>query len=247
MLKSILNGKTLHLRCSLNAKFRLAAGTLLIWDLCLITYGVPIFFVMIPPLIMSIFWIQKLSLGLAQQLRTFRSANNAALFSQITEVRSGLEHIRTMGYRDGFFRMYLHILEEEQRIGATSLKSQLWRLMCQYLLTTVILITITLSGTSGKAGITAGGVGLAWLLGQWTWLVVHNTLDPLIYLEESSASAARLKAFMALEPEPDHDEIPQDWPARGSIKFDNVNATYTYVHRPLLVQNVLGGLLTTLL
>lgn len=144
-----------------------------------------------------------------------------------------MEHIRTMGYRDRFFRKYLHILEDEQRISATSLKSQLWRLMCQYLLTTMILITVTISGTSGRAGITVGGVGLAWLLGQWTWLVIHNMLNPIIYLEESSASAARLKAFMALEPEANNAEIPEDWPATGSIKFDNVNATYTYVCHPL--------------
>lgn len=188
--------------------------------------------VMIMPLmIVLVYLLQFFYLRTSRQVRYLDLEAKTPLYSQLTEMISGLEHIRSFGWEDEALNESFILLDHSQVSVYYMATIQRWLLLMLDMLITIITLCLVVLASYWTATTSQPSIGLG-LLATTEWNVnVTNLINYWTKLETSLGAAERLRSFIAETPvEKDRNtEELVDWPVRGAISFKNVTARYGYV------------------
>lgn len=215
---------------SLNTGFDASAGcSILSIDICLIINGIPQIVFFVPFLLLAGYWVKVFYFRALQQLRLLGEVANAELQSRNVEIRAGLEHIRAMGWYDFYLAQSFHALDDLQRIDYAKFQLHAWLGVFLHLITSAMMVIATALAVTMAGSLPAGGVFLAFFCAQFMQNELSNFFNWGTIYGDASRAAARIRAFTCSLKSEDAAApfaIPQEWPERGAVRFDAVNATY---------------------
>jgi ATP-binding cassette subfamily C (CFTR/MRP) protein 1 len=191
------------------------------------------------PLCLLVLWvIQRFYLRTSRQLRFLDLEAKTPLYTQFTEMLSGLATIRAFGWSPAFLADSVRLLDTSQKPFYTMFCVQRWLGVVLDLFVAgmaVVLVTAALRATGTTS---QGAIGLAMvnLIGFNQTLSLF--LDSWTKLETSLGAIARLKWVTNNVPNENkqgENGVPEsDWPLRGAVTFDNVTASYSDTMEPVL-------------
>lgn len=190
--------------------------------------------ILIPFLCLMFYGIQLVYLRTSRQLRMLDLEAKTPLFKQLTEMGSGVEHIRAFRWEKQYLQQSYELIDESQKPFYYMSAIQRWLglvLDVVNLILGLILLCFALywNNTTSESGIGLGFIGLLTLGTNFS-----HFMELYALMETSLAAVARLRTFVQDTPQERDDPNPVQvgvkWPSEGKIEFKNVSAGYMYVH-----------------
>lgn len=229
--------------------------TLIVMNIGVIAAGADYASVLIPFLLVVLYVLQAFYLRTSRQMRLLDLEAKSPLYTQVSEMLTGIEHIRSFGWQSATIQKSLTLLDYSQTPFYYMYSIQRWLLlvldMCAALMST-LLVAIAVLWTSSA---TQPSLGLALLAATQYSRTTRLWVVRWTALETSLGAVTRLQNFMNTTPverrhtfgvNPDGERDPEHimeendleplrgWPTAGCIEFDNVNAMYRYLCTPSL-------------
>lgn len=185
----------------------------------------------IPFLLIAVYVLQNFYLRTSKQMRILDLEAKTPLFSKMTEIALGVDHIRAYGWQQqNMARIYV-ALDQSQKSFYYMYTVQRWLLVAISLISlvvAVILLAVALFVTNSSS---QAGLGLAMMSVINFQAALNSLLIQWTALETSLGAVARLKNFLRDTPVEKDDETaseqPASWPSKGEIEFKNVSASYS--------------------
>lgn len=184
------------------------------------------------PFICAIFYVvQLIYLRTSRQIRMLDLESKTPLYKQLSEMGSGVEHIRAFHWEKEFLQQSYDMIDESQKPFYYMSCIQRWLglvLDLINLVTALVLICFALywNNTTSESGIGLGFLGLLNLGNNFA-----HFMELFAQMESSLAAVARLRFFVNDTPQEEDDidaeQLDAAWPSNGKIKFRNVSAAYT--------------------
>lgn len=180
-----------------------------------------------------LFFLQRYYLRTSRQVRLVDIEAKAPLYKHFLETLSGVTTIRVYGCVSVFHRQHQQMLDLAQAPYYMLFCIQQWLVLVLDLLVgglAVVIAAIALSSptSSSNNNISAGSLGVSLVLVLQFNSLLSQSIQAWTKLETSIGAVHRVQRFVKdtpQEPVGNHTTIP-GWPAQGSIRFENVSATY---------------------
>ena len=191
----------------------------------------------VPPLLLVLYFVQRFYLRTSRQMRHIDLERKTPIYTQLTEIATGLQYIRALGWEQSMLGRGMELLDLSQRPYYQMFTIQRWLGVVMDLL--VFCVALVILGVSLNLKFTATEASLA--LGLVTLLKFSDDLARIISdwtnLETSVGALARIREFIEKTPKQtnpsgDAGGIPDNWPASGHINIQNLVARYRYVCSP---------------
>lgn len=183
----------------------------------------------VPGVLVVVYFVQNFYLRTSRQLRFLDIEAKAPLFSHFLEVLGGLTSVRAYGWGAQYSQHNREVLNDSQKPYYLLFTVQRWLTLVLNLLVAGIAILLVGVVTTQRASATS-------LLGVALFNVVSfgGTLEQLVtdwtQLEQSIGAVARIRGYVAAvkteDLETEDGAVPEDWPKRGNIEFQDVVASY---------------------
>ena len=183
-----------------------------------------------PPVILTVWVLQKYYLRTSRQLRLLDLEAKSPLYSHFIESLSGLVTIRAFGWAENFQKQNMAFLDTSQKPYYLLFCIQRWLALILDLMVAFLAVILMVLVVKLRTSISGGFVGLALL----NVMSFNESLSQIIQmwtqLETSFGAIARLKNFSATTacenlPGETHG-VPENWPEQGAIEIKNVSASY---------------------
>ena len=195
-----------------------------------IVFALPIFIVVIIPVGIVYYFVQKFYVSTARQVKRLESISRSPIYTHFSESISGASTIRAFDRDDDF------ILENESRIDNNQIcyypgyVSSRWLSVRLEIIGNIVLMFAALFAVLSRGSINPGSVGLSLsyalnVTGQLNMLVRQSS-----EVETNMVSVERIKEYQEIVQEAAFD-VPEndpgnEWPEHGVIKFDNYQTRY---------------------
>ncbi|KAM3534059.1 hypothetical protein MY4038_002712 [Beauveria bassiana] len=197
---------------------------------------------LIPLILLALFFIQRYYLRTSRQLRHLQLEAQAPLVTAVRETSEGLIYIRGFGWECQALTRALFLLDRSQKPLYLSYAAQQVLGLSTDLVAAVMAIFLTVLSLYIKHGRSANSAGVSFL----SIVVIGSTLNQLVIqwttLEMAIGALSRVRSFVTETPtetEKDTRSLPQDWPSRGEVLLENVSARYrNATDEPYVVKNV---------
>lgn len=182
----------------------------------------------IPPLFVVLYLIQHYYLRTSRQIRYLDLESKTPIYTQLTEITSGLQYIRAFGWEKDMLDHGLELLDTSQRPYYQMFTIQRWLGVVMDLI--VFFLALVILGVSLNLTFTATEASLA--LGLVTLLKFSDDLAAIVLdwtmLETSVGALARIRGFIETTPKEENPvgEVAENWPASGHITMRDVVASY---------------------
>ncbi|POM71270.1 ATP-binding cassette (ABC) Superfamily, partial [Phytophthora palmivora] len=201
-----------------------------------LTY-IPIFFVFL--------YIGQYFKKTSSEIKRLEGVTRTPVYNLFSETLSGLQTIRAFRMEDNFIKQNRRVVDANSNLYFTYWAASRWLATRLDLLSVVIIFVVTLYlvATVGSVGSLTSGLSLTYSLMltsmvQWVMRSVDRT-------DNAMTSVERLLYFRQIESEIDTgktvdellDEDSLSWPARGTIRFDNLCLRYR-PELPLVLKGV---------
>ncbi|KAF4333749.1 Canalicular multispecific organic anion transporter 2 [Fusarium beomiforme] len=191
--------------------------------------GASYFGAFLPISFLALYLIQKYYLRTSRQMRLLDLEAKTPLYTQFTEITTGLSTIRSFGWTNELLDESFGMLNISQKPFYLMFCIQRWLELVLDLFVAgmaILLVTIALRipGTTSE-----GAIGLAMVNLLGLNLTLTTVIDQWTTLETSLGAIARLKSFIQSTPNENKQgetEIPANWPL-GEVVFDSVTASYS--------------------
>lgn len=170
------------------------------------------------------------------EVRLFDFDARLALFNNLVDLASGIEHIRAFGWQRQFLRRTFDLLGTSQRTHYYSLLMQHSLTLSIDLFVLCVALTVTSFPLSfGLATQATMGISLITVVGLSTF--TRDVIDSWSRFTAALAPVHHIAKFIMDAPKPkkiaaanfDAADTSIRWPTSGGIKFENVTA-HLYVH-----------------
>ena len=186
--------------------------------------------IIIPFLLTLIYVLQLYYLRTSRQLRLLDIEANSPIYTFLTECSEGIYHIRALQNRQQYLSQGLELLDQSQKPFYYRYCIQRW--LAVVLDLTVGATAVTLAALAlniGSASQAAVGLGLLKVM-QLSSYVAHF-IEQWVDLETSLGALSRIREFEKYTPQEeggagDVPTLPDNWPHRGQIRVENVNADH---------------------
>lgn len=189
--------------------------------------------ILIPICGVPFYFLQKFYLRTSRQLRQLQLENQVPIVKQITEVATGMEHIRPMRMQKAFIDGGFYNIDQSSKAVYYMRCIQQWlALVVNMLVMVIAVVMIVIALTSRRfASENSIGVGMVTLipLGENMGIAVKVWTE----LETALGAMARLKWFTKTTPsEPNAEATPEQasqfasWPKTGKVEFRDTCASY---------------------
>ncbi|KAK9772774.1 putative ABC transporter [Seiridium cardinale] len=183
-----------------------------------------------PPLLVVLYFLQKLYLHESRQIRFLDLESRAAVYSNFLETLEGVSAIRAFGWQSSSVDQNVERLDVSQGPHYLMKMIQLWLAVVLDLLVAGLAVMVVSLAVILRSSTTGGQIGLALNLVITISTTLVRLLEQWTSLETSLGAVARIKTLEAtLLPEDKEDEDsepPVGWPKQGSIEFRDVTASY---------------------
>ncbi len=184
-----------------------------------------------PILIAVLYVIQNFYLRTSRQLRFMDLEAKAPLYSQFTEILSGLATVRAFGWQEALEKKNRELLDRSQRPFYLLFAVQRWLTLVLDLIVAATAVLLIVLVVKLRGTLSAGYVGIA----LFNVILFSQSIKLLVtfwtMLETHIGAIARIKIFeedSTPEDLPSENSMtPPNWPSKGAIEFSQVSAAYT--------------------
>ncbi|KAM8860010.1 ATP-binding cassette sub-family C member 2 isoform 1-T2 [Spinachia spinachia] len=199
-------------------------GTLFV--ICLAT---PFFTLVIIPLTLLYYFVQRFYVATSRQLRRLDSVSRSPIYSHFSETVSGLSVIRAYGHQERFLKHNETVIDENLKSLYPWIVSNRWLAIRLEFLGNLVVFFAALFAVISRDSLNSGLVGLSISYA----LNVTQTLNWLVRmtseLENNIVAVERVSEYSLLENEAKWvtDTRPAEkWPEQGRLQFDNYKVRY---------------------
>lgn len=190
------------------------------------------YFAIVLPVIFGMMWIiQKFYLRTSRQMRLLDIEHKAPLYTQVQETLSGLTTIRAFQWERERMKKHYELLDESQRPFYLLYCLQRWLTFSADMVIAVMAIVLITLVVTLREQIGPGFVGIALVNIMAFGLTTKGLILSWVNIEISIGAVARIKNFVASTKSEGYNEgilcdPPENWPTRGHISIQNVDASY---------------------
>ncbi|XP_041645026.1 canalicular multispecific organic anion transporter 1 [Cheilinus undulatus] len=199
-------------------------GTLFV--ICLAT---PFFTIIIIPLALVYFFVQRFYVATSRQLRRLDSVSRSPIYSHFSETVSGLSVIRAYGHQERFLKHNEVTIDENLKSVYPWIVSNRWLAIRLEFLGNLVVFFSALFAVISRNSLDSGLVGLSISYA----LNVTQTLNWLVRmtseLETNIVAVERVSEYAEIENEAQwisHTRPPEKWPKDGRVRFENFKVRY---------------------
>ena len=207
----------------------------------LISYSTPLFLVLMAPVSILYWVLQKFYIGSSRQIRRLDSITKSPVFSHFAETIVGAPTIRAFGATDRFMVESDELLAQNNRCRWAFFNSNRWLGIRVENLGNLIILAAAMLAVYSRHVISAGlaGLSISYSLlstGTLNWLV-----RMICALETNAVALERISEYTEREEEaawsrPEDADLPYNWPTRADLKLSNVSVRYREGLPPVLRQ-----------
>ncbi|XP_069548711.1 ATP-binding cassette sub-family C member 2 [Brachyistius frenatus] len=199
-------------------------GTLFV--ICLAT---PFFTIIILPLALIYYFVQRFYVATSRQLRRLDSVSRSPIYSHFSETVSGLSVIRAYNHQERFLRHNEKTIDENIKSVYPWIVSNRWLAIRLEFLGNLVVFFAALLAVISRKSLDSGLVGLSISYA----LNVTQTLNWLVRmtseLETNIVAVERVSEYTELENEAKwvtDTRPPEKWPQAGRLQFENYKVRY---------------------
>ncbi|ROL43687.1 ATP-binding cassette sub-family C member 8 [Anabarilius grahami] len=212
----------------------LSRSTLLcVSALGVISYVTPFFLIVLAPLAITCYFIQKYFRVASKDLQQLEDSTQLPLLSHFSETVEGLTTIRAFRYEPRFRQRLLQFTDANNMASLFLTAANRWlEVRMEYIGACIVLIAAVASITNSQYNHLSTGLVSNYL----NWMV-RNLAD----MEVQLGAVKRIKALLKTEPESyegllSASQLPEGWPQRGEIQIQNLSVRYDSTLKPVLKQ-----------
>ncbi|KAM3606183.1 uncharacterized protein V6R79_012047 [Siganus canaliculatus] len=199
-------------------------GTLFV--ICLAT---PYFTIVIVPLAVLYFFVQRFYVATSRQLRRLDSVSRSPIYSHFSETVSGLSVIRAYGHQERFLQHNEITIDENLKTVYPWIVSNRWLAIRLEFVGTLVVFFSALLAVIARDSLDGGLAGLSISYA----LNVTQTLNWLVRmtseLETNIVAVERVSEYSELENEAEwitNTRPTESWPEEGRLQFENYKVRY---------------------
>ncbi|XP_038593401.1 canalicular multispecific organic anion transporter 1 [Micropterus salmoides] len=199
-------------------------GTLFV--ICLAT---PFFTIIIIPLALVYYFVQRFYVASSRQLRRLDSVSRSPIYSHFSETVSGLSVIRAYGHQERFLKHNEITIDENLKSVYPWIVSNRWLAIRLEFLGNLVVFFASLFAVISRKSLNSGLVGMSISYA----LNVTQTLNWLVRmtsdLETNIVAVERVSEYSELENEAKwvtDTRPPEKWPTAGRLQFENYMVRY---------------------
>ncbi|CAL9687902.1 unnamed protein product [Knipowitschia caucasica] len=197
-----------------------------IFVICLAT---PFFTVVIIPLAVIYYFVQRFYVATSRQLRRLDSVSRSPIYSHFGETVSGLSVIRAYGHQDRFLKHNETTMDENLKSVYPWIVSNRWVAIRLEFVGNLVVFFAALFAVISRNNLDSGLVGLSISYA----LNVTQTLNWLVRmtseLETNIVAVERVSEYSEIEHEAEwinDTRPPETWPEEGKVQFENYKVRY---------------------
>jgi ATP-binding cassette subfamily C (CFTR/MRP) protein 1 len=196
-----------------------------------ISYNSPIFIVVILPLTVVYFFLQKIYVKSSRQLRRLDSTTRSPIYSHFSETLSGVSTIRAYKLETRFSKENEFRIDTNQICNMSNITTNRWLSIRLEMLGNIIILFAALFAVLGRGTLDPGMVGLSLTYASQVTQTFNMLIRQTSQIENYMVSVERINEYQdQLEqeapffmPEQDPDK---SWPQYGHVKFNDYQMRY---------------------
>uniref|UniRef100_A0A9J7XI98 ATP-binding cassette, sub-family C (CFTR/MRP), member 8 n=1 Tax=Cyprinus carpio carpio TaxID=630221 RepID=A0A9J7XI98_CYPCA len=220
----------------------LSRSTLLcVSALGVISYVTPVFLIIVIPLAITCYFIQKYFRVASKDLQQLEDSTQLPLLSHFSETVEGLTTIRAFRYEPRFRQRLLEFTDANNMASLFLTAANRWlEVRMEYIGACIVLIAAVASITNSlynhlSTGLVGLGLTYALMVSNYLNWMVRNLAD----MEVQLGAVKKIKALLKTEPENYEGllceyHVPEGWPQRGEIQIQNLSVRYDSTLKPVL-------------
>ncbi|XP_064415228.1 multidrug resistance-associated protein 1 isoform X2 [Latimeria chalumnae] len=195
-----------------------------------ILFATPIVAVIIPPLGLLYFFVQRFYVATSRQLKRLESVSRSPVYSHFNETLLGVSVIRAFEEQKRFIKYSDAKVDENQKAYYPSIVANRWLAVRLEFVGNCIVLFAALFAVLSRNSLSPGLVGLSisyalQVTASLNWLVRMSS-----EVETNIVAVERVQEYMETEKEAawriSHNSPPPDWPQTGNIEFQGYGLRY---------------------
>ncbi|OXB77004.1 UNVERIFIED_CONTAM: hypothetical protein H355_014826 [Colinus virginianus] len=195
-----------------------------------IVASTPLFTVVIVPLAILYFFVQRFYVATSRQLKRLESVSRSPIYSHFSETISGTSVIRAYRRQQSFIDISDLKVDANQKSYYPGIISNRWLGIRVEFVGNCIVLFAALFAVIGKNSLNAGLVGLSVSYALQVTMALNWMVRTTSDLETNIVAVERIKEYSETETEApwviEDKRPPADWPSRGELEFVNYSVRY---------------------
>ncbi|KAG7506621.1 canalicular multispecific organic anion transporter 2 isoform X1 [Solea senegalensis] len=190
----------------------------------------PMFLVVVAPLMLFYWWVQRFYVATSRQLKRLESVSRSPIYSHFSETITGSSVIRAYGRHSAFVHMSDMKVDENQKSHYPGLVSNRWLGVRIEFIGNCIVLFSALFAVTGKENLNPGLVGLSVSYALQVTMSLNWMVRMTSDLETNIVAVERVKEYSETKTEApweiEDKKPPPEWPMNGNVQFQSYSVRY---------------------
>ncbi|XP_039991337.1 ATP-binding cassette sub-family C member 3 isoform X3 [Xiphias gladius] len=190
----------------------------------------PMFLIVIAPLMVFYWWVQRFYVATSRQLKRLESVSRSPIYSHFSETITGSSVIRAYGRHSAFVLMSDMKVDENQKSYYPGIVSNRWLGVRIEFIGNCIVLFAALFAVTGKENLNPGLVGLSVSYALQVTMSLNWMVRMTSDLESNIVAVERVKEYSETKTEApwevEDKKPPLEWPMEGNVQFHDYSVRY---------------------